>query len=258
MYATNYFEALVLNTLRGQTAQAPAGLFLALFLNNPGESGGEGTEVSYAGYARQPVAFSSPAPLNGGIGVMNVADVTFPIAPVSLGSITHIGVMDSLAGGNMLLYGEFSESVHVEANEAPVIVSGEAQWWMTGGMSVAYRTRVLNLLHGQSLTGFIPHLALFHGNPEDGGAELSGDNYARVALPFTAPAEQVGGQTLIANSEQVSTARASTPWGVWSHTAVYDAAVSGQPVYFAARSPKELRKGMLVVVGEGALNLSMH
>lgn len=258
MYATNYFEGMMLNVLRGQTAVAPSGLYLALYLNNPGEEGTGGTEVSYSGYARQGIVFSSPGPMNGGIGVTNVADITFPVAPVALGAITHIGVMDSPAGGNMLLYGAFTESVQVEASEAPVIVAGEAQWWMTGAMSAAYRTKMLNLLNGQSVSGVIPYLALFHGNPEDGGAELAGENYERVALPFGAPAEQVGGQMQIASSEQVSTVRASTPWGAWSYTAVYDAPVAGSPVYYAARSPKEIRKGMMVVVTEGALNLSVH
>lgn len=149
MFATNYFEKLILNTMRGQTAAAPSALYLALYLNSPGESGTEGTEVSYAGYARQHVAFSNPAPMNGGIGVMNLSDVTFPVTPIPIGAVTHIGVLDSQTGGNMLLYGEFTQSVAVDANEAPVIVAGEAQWWMTGAMSVAYRTRVLNLLQGQ-------------------------------------------------------------------------------------------------------------
>lgn len=258
MYATNYLEHLVLNTLRGQSAQAPTALYLALYHSNPGESGDAGAEVVYPGYARQPVTFSSPAVMNGGIGVQNVADITFPTTGIGLTPITHIGVLDSQTGGNMLLYGEFTESVQIDANEAPVIIAGEAQWWMTGGMSSAFRTKVLNLFHGQSIGGFVPHLALFSGNPEDGGSELSGDNYARVALPFSAPTEQPGGQSIITNSDQVNTPRASTAWGVWSYTAVYDGPTSGMPVYYAARTAKEVRKGMLVVVAEGALTLSMH
>lgn len=103
MYATNYLETMVLNTLRGQTATAPMGLYLALFLNSPGESGTDGAEVNYAGYVRQTVVFSAPSPMNSGIGVTNVADITFPVTPIALGTITHIGVMDSLTGGNMLL-----------------------------------------------------------------------------------------------------------------------------------------------------------
>lgn len=258
MYATDYLETLFLNTLRGQSAQAPSALYLALYMNNPGESGTAGTEVNYQGYARQRIMFSSPAPLYGGTGIQNIADITFPVTPLSIGSITHLGVLDSPTGGNMLLYGEFSESISIEANEAPVIVAGEAQWWMTGSLSTAYRTRLLNLFLGQSLPGFIPYLALFSGSPEDGGAELSGENYARVPIPFTAPTEQTGGQMMITNSEQIATPRASSYWGVWTYTAICDAASAGSPVFYTMRAPKELRKGMLIQVAENALNISMH
>lgn len=258
MYATDYYETLILNMMRGQTAQAPTGLYLALYLNNPTDTGHAGTEVSYSGYARQPITFSAPAPMNSGIGIQNVNDITFPLTPVSLGSVSHVGVMDSLTGGNMLLYGEFTESLSVDANETPVVVDGEAQWWITGAMSTAYRTKVLNFMRGQALTGFIPCLALFNGQPESGGAELSGDNYERVAIAFGSPSEQAGGQMQITNSAQVNTNRSSTAWGSWSYTVVYDAQTAGQPVYFVSRTPKDITKGMMVVIEPGALNLSVN
>lgn len=258
MYATNYFETKILNALRGQTATAPSALYLALYLNTPGETGTDGTEVAYTGYQRQRVTFSTPAALSGGIGVQNVGDIIFPTTPVGLGAITHVGVLDSAVGGNMLLYGAFTEPLFVEASEAPVIVAGEAQWWLTGNMSEAYRAKVLGMLHGQHLPGCAPYLALLHGNPEDGGVELAGGNYARMALAFTAPQEQIGGQMQISNSAQASTQRASGAWGTWSYTAVYDAQTGGLPVFYMPRSAKELRAGMQVIVAEGALNLSVH
>lgn len=52
MYATDYFERLTLNLLRGQSATAPVRVYIGLFLNNPGDEGG-GTEAGYSGYARQ-------------------------------------------------------------------------------------------------------------------------------------------------------------------------------------------------------------
>ena len=122
-------------------------------------------------------------------------------------------------------------AVTVEANESPVVASGEAQWWITGGMSTAYKTKMLNLLRGTSVSGFSPYLAIYNGSPEDGGAELSGDNYARSAITFSAPASQVGGQSQIANSGRLATPRASTSWGTMTHIAVMDASTSGQPVF---------------------------
>lgn len=259
MYATNYFEQMVLNTMRGQAAAAPAALYLALYLSNPGETGSEGTEVNYAGYARQAVAFTAPAAMNGGIGVQNTADITFPVSGVNMGTVTHVGVLDSPSGGNMLLYGEFIDGLIVEANESPVIVAGEAQWWMTGEMSRAFRTKVLGLLRGQSISGFAPYLALYNGNPEDGGAELSGGNYARLQLTFAAPEVVGNGQSEMANSVAVSTQRATAAWGTWTHTAVFDWGSGGVPVYFEPRTaPKEVRQGMRVYLDVGALKLSMH
>ena len=52
MYACDYLENGVLNVLRGVTFAAPAKVYLALYLNDPGEDGASGTEVSYAGYKR--------------------------------------------------------------------------------------------------------------------------------------------------------------------------------------------------------------
>ena len=95
MYACDYLENGVLNALRGVTFGAPAKVYLALFLNDPGESGAGGTEASYAGYKRMELDFSIPADTNGGIGVQNLEDITFPTPVTAAGTITHIGVMDS-------------------------------------------------------------------------------------------------------------------------------------------------------------------
>lgn len=110
MYACDYLENGMLNALRGAAFAAPSRCYLALFLNDPGESGTAGTEVSYTGYQRMAVEFSAPADANGGVGVQNLADITFPTPPAAVGTITHIGVMDSLVGGNMLARNLFDDS----------------------------------------------------------------------------------------------------------------------------------------------------
>ena len=45
MYATNHFEEIMLNLARGISASAPETMYLALYLNDPGEDGA-GTQVS--------------------------------------------------------------------------------------------------------------------------------------------------------------------------------------------------------------------
>ena len=65
MYACDYLEKGVLNTLLGVTFPAPSKCYLALYLSDPGESGTAGTEVSYPGYQRMEVQFSPPADASG-------------------------------------------------------------------------------------------------------------------------------------------------------------------------------------------------
>lgn len=89
MYACDYLENGVLNVLRGVTFAAPAKVYLALYLNDPGEDGASGTEVSYAGYKRIEIDFSSPAETNGGIGVQNLEDITFPTPVTAAGTYTR-------------------------------------------------------------------------------------------------------------------------------------------------------------------------
>ena len=197
MYACDYLETGFLNVLRGVTFAAPTKVYLALFLNDPGDSGAAGTEISYTGYARMEIAFSEPAASNGGIGIQNLSDITFAAPADPAGTVTHIAIMDSLVGGNMLARSELTESLVIGANEPPVFLAGDVLFYLTGNMSNAFKTKLLNLFRGTSIVGISPHFSLWNGSPEETGSELAGDNYARVALTFSAPSEQASGQMLV-------------------------------------------------------------
>lgn len=259
MYACDYLENGVLNALRGVTFAAPAKCYLALYLNDPGENGAAGTEVSYTGYARKEIQFSVPADSNGGIGVQNLADITFPTPPAAAGTITHIGVLDSLMGGNMLVRGELVEPLIVGAEEPPVFLAGDVLFYLTGDLSRAWKTKVLNLLRGNSITGITPHFSLWNGSPESSGSELSGNNYQRIPITFGAPVEQPSGQIIARNSAPASFPRPSTAWGLWSWSALYSAKTSGEPVYLKALTePKELKRGYMPTIAEGAVEIGIN
>lgn len=257
MYATNYFETMILNILRGNRAGAPSAVYVGLFLTNPTDAGA-GTEISYTGYARKRITFSAPASMEDGIGISNTEDITFAQAPAAAGTVTHIGVFDALTSGNMLIYGELAEAQTVEAQEAPVIVAGETRWWLSGDFSDYFKTTVLNILRGTSADGVTPHLALFNGDPESTGAELSGANYARLALEFGSPSA-AGEYMQIRNTVEASTARASSSWGEWSYSVIMSAASGGNPIFKKAKTPsKTMREGLLVTVPAGALSLAVN
>lgn len=228
MYATNYFEEIMLNLPRGISATAPQAVYLGLFLSDPSDTGG-GTEVAYADYARQPITFTVPAAGSNGYTMQNSEALTFAESAVSGGNITHVAVMDSVTGGNMYLYGQFDEPLPVSAGIAPVVRAGAVQWIWSGKMANAYKAKCMNILRGMDAAGFVPYLALCNGSPEEGGAEFSGSSYARTAMSFTAPAQQEGGACLITNSARIESPVASGNWGQLTHVAVYDAEANGEP-----------------------------
>lgn len=71
------------------------------------------TEISQPSYKRQPVTFLAPDDGQ----TSNNADVFFPIAQEVWGDITHIGIFDSVTGGNLLFRSpaEFVKTIDVSS-----------------------------------------------------------------------------------------------------------------------------------------------
>lgn len=255
MHASGYFERMVLGTLRGQAAAAPAAVYLALLKEAP--AGDDIEEVDYEGYARQRVTFAAPAPMEGGTGIKSAADVMFPAAEAACAA-GALGLMDAPTGGNLLLSGALEEPLAIEAGDAPVILAGEARWWMSGHMTAAFRERALGLLCGQGIAGFVPHLALLTGDPEAGGVELSGGGYARVPIAFGTPTAPETGATAIENAEAATLPRAEDAWGAWAATALFDAAADGSPVLWIPCGARAIRAGTQVTVPAAGISVRLE
>lgn len=259
MYACDYLERGFLNVLRGNTFAAPSKCYLGLYINDPGETGTAGIEISYPGYTRMEIAFSEPAAANGGIGIQSLSDIRFPAPETAAGTAAYLGILDSLSGGNMLARNELTEPLVIGTNQPPVLLAGDITLYFPGNLSTAYKTRLLNLFRGQSLAGITPHVSLWNGNPENAGAELSGDNYARAPITFSGPSEQENGQLLAANTSPVTFNRPSTAWGTCSWTAIYSAASGGQPVYVQRLpEPVEVKRGYMPTYDTGKLQVGIN
>lgn len=232
MYATNYFEELMLNLMRSQSITAPANIYLALFQSNPTDTGTAGTEVAYTGYARQAITFSAPAASGSGLAMQNTALITFPEAPASAGTATYVAVMDSLSGGNMWLYGQLDQPLTIQAGVSPVFRAGSVKWIWTGNLSTYYRTAIMNTLRGTNCSGFAPYVALCNGDPTGAGNEFSGNNYARISVTMTAPAQQASGTALSSNSADILSGVATGSWGTLNTVAIYDASSAGNAYAF--------------------------
>lgn len=228
MYASNYFENLMLNTMRSQSATAPAGLYLALFLSNPGDDGTSGTEISYSGYARQPITFSTPAASGNGLVTQNTDLISFPEATVSAGNVSFVAVFDATTNGNMYLYGQLDTPLTVQSGVSPVFRAGTVKWIWSGNLTNYYRTIFINYLRGSDLVGFSPYIALCNGDPENGGTEFSSsNNYARMSASMSAPAQQTSGAALSQNEGDIMSNVATGSWGSLNTIAIYDEASAG-------------------------------
>lgn len=227
MYATDYFESLMLNVARQQNITAPATMYLALFQSNPSDTGTGGTEVSYTGYTRQAITFSAPAVSGSGLMIQNSTQITFPEAPASGNTATYVAVMDSLTGGNMWLYGQLDQALTIQAGVSPVFRQGNVKWIWSGNLSTYYRTAVMNTLRGTNLSGFTPYIGFANGDPTGSGNEFSGNNYARVSTTFSAPAQQSSGTAMIQNSNPITTGIATGTWGTWNTAVIYDSQTGG-------------------------------
>jgi len=229
MFASHFFESRILNTFNGITAVGAGNLFIALFMSNPGNTGLQGIEVNYSGYARQPIAFGVPYDESGGIGVKNTDALLWNPAPSDVGQARFIGIFDSatVGSGNMYLYGELTVPLDIRAGQQPSIYTGDVLYFIHGDFSRHFMTAILNVLRNQNLNGFAPHMCLFDGDPEGTGIELSGGSYARPAINFGAPVVQVGNQTQIENTNIVRFPSPTTTWGTWAWSGIRDAASGG-------------------------------
>ncbi len=228
MYATNEFEKMALNLAKGVSMTSKGDMYLALFLSDPSETGG-GQEVTYSGYARMPVVFSTPAQESDSITIQNTQDISFAMPTTSVGNVKWIGIMDNVSAGTMLLYGELDEALNITANRTPVVRAGMLKYLLAGKTSVAYRRKLMGFFNGNSLTGFSPYMALFNGSPEAGGSEFTGGAYERKLMEFSTPAEQAEGAMMISNTALILSPQATATWGNLTHVALYDRESNGEP-----------------------------
>ena len=121
---SNYLEDALINaTLRNTAYTSPTTVYVSLYTSDPTDAD-SGTEVSGGSYARTSVTFDAPS--NG--VTQNSADVTFPTATASWGTVSHIGVHDASTAGNLLF--------HTPLDTAKTIDSGDIFKIETGNLTV--------------------------------------------------------------------------------------------------------------------------
>lgn len=117
---SNYLENKLLDhVLRNVSYTSPTTVYVGLFTSDPTDDN-TGTEVSGGSYARQILSVTTAS---GGI-VTSSADVTFPQATGSWGTVSHIGLLDSLTSGNLLMHTPLTTSRAIESGDILKISTG--------------------------------------------------------------------------------------------------------------------------------------
>jgi hypothetical protein len=119
---SNFLENALLNaTLNATTYTAPATVYVSLWTSDPTDAG-SGTEVSGGSYARTAVSFATASGTSG--NVLNDADVTFPTATASWGTVGWIGINDASTGGNLLYHSPLDTAKTIDTGDIFKISSG--------------------------------------------------------------------------------------------------------------------------------------
>jgi hypothetical protein len=117
---SNFLENALINaTLRATTYTSVATVYVSLWTSDPTDAG-SGTEVSGGSYARTAVTFGAPS--NG--VTTNSADVTFPTATGSWGTVGWIGINDALTTGNLLYHSPLDTSKTIDSGDIFKISTG--------------------------------------------------------------------------------------------------------------------------------------
>ena len=117
---SNYLEDKILDhVLKNVSYTSPTTVYVGLFTSDPTDAG-TGTEVSGGSYARQVLSVTTAS---AGI-VTSSGDVTFPQATATWGTISHIGILDALTSGNLLMHTALTTSKVIETGDILKVSSG--------------------------------------------------------------------------------------------------------------------------------------
>ena len=119
---SDYLERSLLNATLNNTAfTTVATPYISLHTADPTDDG-TGTEVSGGSYARTSASFATASGTSG--SVATDADVTFPTATASWGTVTHIGIWNDPSSGNLLYHTALDSSKTIDSGDIFKITSG--------------------------------------------------------------------------------------------------------------------------------------
>lgn len=181
---SDYAELQLLDHVLGNGPYVPvATLYLGLLTAVPGDPGAF-TEASGTGYARVAITFGAA----GSRKITQNALVDFgTVGAGGWATVTHWGIFDAAAAGNILAWGAFNPSKTLNSGAKPDVLSGEIEIeFVTGGASDYLADIALDFMfRNQSFTPPTIYVALATvaiGDSDTGSLITEpSNNYGRVA-----------------------------------------------------------------------------
>ncbi len=181
----DYAENKALDLVLGVAAwSSPTAVYLALSTTDFTDTGGSGTEPVGNGYARTAITFGAPVSRV----ITQNADVEFPQATGSWGTIGYWAIFDASTGGNALAYGSFGTAKAVDSGKTVTVPSGQITITGTAGDMSDYLAHALlnHAFRNTALTAPTIYVALCEAAILDSSTgstidELDMTGYAREA-----------------------------------------------------------------------------
>lgn len=119
----DYAENKILDHMVGKTSWTMPTTWLALYTTTPVDAGTGGVEVSGGAYARVATAGLWNAASGGSIS--NSADIVFPTATASWGTVVGVALLDAATVGNMIIAGALTASKTVGNGDVFKFLAGQ-------------------------------------------------------------------------------------------------------------------------------------
>ncbi len=116
-------DKLINHVLRNTAYTSPTTVYAALYTVTPSDSAG-GTEVTGGAYARQAMAVDAPSPAGE---TQNTAEISFPVATASWGTVLAASLMDAVTAGNLLYWGDVTPNKLVSTDDQFKFAAGAFQ-----------------------------------------------------------------------------------------------------------------------------------
>lgn len=225
--ASNYLEdKLLRHTYKNQPYPSPAAVYQALFTSNPGEAG-IGAEVYGSGYVRQRVFFDAPVTqADGSSACINNTLINYGAALSDWNAITHTAIVDAVTGGNILYYGELSDSKIVRSGDTFQIQIGALKVIAGNGSASSYlqESWLNHILRG---IPFPSPTTVCLGIRDKFSNEPTASEYIRQTLQFDDPIIQADERMLIKNINEPLFPSALSAWGDMTSNILCDSITAG-------------------------------